>query len=925
MPRKTSFNDSWLKENVKDDNGDIISDWCIKAKDMYSAHCKICHKSFSISNMGIKGLMAHANGVKHKDNVRQLKGQAVFKVVSQECLHINPIEDKINDNADKEASQSTDVSLVSGSLMIQFGKSRDKQWIPINLDDKVKKAEILLALKLVASNYSFNSFSDLSDILKVGFTDSDIAQHIKLGATKVSYLVVHGMAPFFSSAFLNECRTGTGYFTIYFDETTTRQVKKQLDIHIGFWSTQWKRVLTVYIDSTFLGHAEADKLENAILEFMEKHSLDPHKLLQCSMDGPTVNLAFLKKINENFSSKGIQPLVDIGTCSLHPMHTAFTKGIETLPFDIEQFANDIYSWFKLSAARRQDFNQVQYEELMESAGEFFLRPVSSRWLSMEPVCRRLIEQFAALKKYFLVSLPASKNSASVCSGEKYKHIRKTLQEPITLIYLNYIAFFASSFSGFLKLFQKLEPLAHILYEKLNEQVRLLMLQFITAEVVANKEGSTLQQVDCNKSENWLPTQSIDIGIGTRKAIAEVEKLNDEKKKELLLAFRRCVKEATCYLQSRLPLSNAVLRDMQSLHPLSRKTEQGRSAMSRLCLHLRKVTKTDAFCDSVQREYLMYMCDNDQVLEDWMTTKNCNDICAYWNYVSQIDDGNGTKKYLSLSFVAKCALALSHINAVPERGFSVNNSLLAKDRLLLDENTIIGVRVVKEAVRIYGSVTQIPITKELVLSAKRAHAEYLVSLEREKRLAILEEEQRKQLEASNAEKRETEKKRQQVADEIQEKEKDEQSYLQEEETAKELIADASKKLGEAVQENNLKSVRLAHMMLASGNEKLQLLSQKLKKIRDEKKTLLLKKEKINEKQNKATGEFTTQKRKASSTSTANEAISESAKKRKTQEVKNRDNGTTAGGEPTTKKKRPEDMKSKENKNKKLGEPAPEEMN
>ena len=75
---------------------------------------------------------------------------------------------------------------------------------------------------------------------------------------------------------------------------------------------------------------------------------------------------------------------------------------------------------------------------------------------------------------------------------------------------------------------------------------------------------------------------------------------------------------------------------------------------------------------------------------------------------------------------------------------------------------------------------------LVMSAKRAHAEYLVmsvkrahaehTLERENKLAVLEEEQKKQIEATNIEKREIEEKKQLASYEIHEKDKLKRSYL-----------------------------------------------------------------------------------------------------------------------------------------------------
>jgi len=247
-------------------------------------------------------------------------------------------------------------------------------------------------------------------------------------------------------------------------------------------------------------------VEQVILKFIEDQNLDAQKLLQCSMDGPNVNVSFQRKINATLVEQGGAKLIDIGTCSLHPVHTAFTNGVEVLPFDIEQFSNDIFSWFKLSAARREDYSEVKSEELLESTGEYFLRPVSSRWLSMEPVCRRLIEHFSTLKKYFITAIPKSSNSKLLCSGEKYKRITAVLSDPSSLVYLNFIASFASSFTPFLTLFQKSEPLVHILYEKLNELVRTLMLKFMKSDIVGAKEGQDLNKVNCYDSNNCYQLQ-----------------------------------------------------------------------------------------------------------------------------------------------------------------------------------------------------------------------------------------------------------------------------------------------------------------------------------------------------------------------------------------------------------------------------------
>jgi hypothetical protein len=472
----------------------------------------------------------------------------------------------------------------------------------------VKKAEIFFVLKLVHSNYSFRSYCDIDDLCKAVFVDSEIASHMQLRPTKVHYMLLFGLAPYFKSLFLNDLKAGTGYMTLYCDEKTTRQVKKQLDIHIGYWSEKFKRTVVIYVHSCFLGHADADTLKGVILKFLDDNNLHASKLLHCSTDVPAVNKSLLKKFNDVFLEQSVKPLIDIGTCSLHPVHSGFHKDLDCLPFNIEQFANDLHSWFKLSAARRQDYDVVKLEELSNAAEQYLLRPVSSRRLTMEPVCQRIIDQFEPLKKYFLNVLPKSANSKASCTLDRYKRIKAVMEDSSTLAYLHFIVYLSSCVTPFLTLFQTEDPLVHILYDSSNDLVRSLMLKFMKRESVEGKTDQQLCDVKCDDVQNWLSLQVVEIGVGTRKALAAVA--GEDTRKDMRRSFRKCLKTLCVYLQTSLPLANPVLRDISCLNPANRKTEDSRPAISRLCLLLSKVTETDSFSDHVTSEWLIYMCDTD---------------------------------------------------------------------------------------------------------------------------------------------------------------------------------------------------------------------------------------------------------------------------------------------------------------------------
>lgn len=426
--------------------------------------------------------------------------------------------------------------------------------------------------------------------------------------------------------------------------------------------------------------------------------------------------------------------------------------------------------------------------MLEEAGQYFVRPVASRWLSLGAVCQRLFEQYPAMSVYFLKTLPKGHNKA-VCTGDRYKRIKDAMEDESTIVYLQFVSFLASSLSDFVKLFQTSEPLVHILYDKLNELVRTVMLKFLKAELIQDKEGAELVCVKCAEGVNWLPLKEMDIGMGTRLAVSKVK--NDSKRTELRRAFRHCFTLIATYMQTTLPLTNAVLRDLSCLQPKkNRKVDKGKAAISRLCLHMKKVTKTDDFCDRIQADWLVYMCDSslDTLQADFDSS---GDICAYWQKVSSVPDGKGGKKSACLPYVAKAALTLAHSNAIPERGFSVNNAMLGKEKLALGENTIVAQRIVKDTVKIFGSVTSVPITKDVITAARKAHSEYQLYLEEQRRQKASKVHKRLELEKEEEEKRQLHKKKDSLLEQLREEDKAEQDQKHEQDTARELMKQLQK--------------------------------------------------------------------------------------------------------------------------------------
>ena len=78
------------------------------------------------------------------------------------------------------------------------------------------------------------------------------------------------------------------------------------------------------------------------------------------------------------------------------------------------------------------------------------------------------------------------------------------------MYIHCVAFIGGRPKGFIKLFQTEAPVMHILYEKVNEVIRIRMQDFIKAEIVGDKEGCELNAESCELCDNLLPLNDVDI-------------------------------------------------------------------------------------------------------------------------------------------------------------------------------------------------------------------------------------------------------------------------------------------------------------------------------------------------------------------------------------------------------------------------------
>ena len=185
------------------------------------------------------------------------------------------------------------------------------------------RAEVLWAMKVVSSHYSYVSCMETDRPFQLMFPDSAIAKSFSCGEKNIAYIICHGLAPYFSQQLKDQVQL-LDSLVILFDESFKRFTQnKQMDIHIRFFDDGRNAVHTQYITSAFLGHATA---ANMVDVFVEKcGTMNLSNMIQLSMDGPNVNWSYQKLMAEVYDDRS-RKLIDIGSCGLHVDHNAFRAG-----------------------------------------------------------------------------------------------------------------------------------------------------------------------------------------------------------------------------------------------------------------------------------------------------------------------------------------------------------------------------------------------------------------------------------------------------------------------------------------------------------------------------------------------------------------------------------------------------------------------
>ena len=738
--KQTYFEDKWLTDSQ-------FSRWIKKEKDNKLFGCKLCKKSgLKLSNMGKQAVISHTDGDGHKQEVNRLqqidnffKKHSVTTSASpstKSSVEVVPVDGDVegsSQNADGSPNTltttkaTTTPSLAVIDVDAEEGPSKSgpatkemQTTITSGLERSAQlKACITWTLTSVMRNFSNNSTKGLDKVFKTMFPDSDIARNFHLGPDKLKYLTNFGIAPHFKELLTRELAK-VEMLVVGFDESLNETTQScQMDFHVRYWDSIDMQVKVRYWGSKFLGHSTNLDLADKFSDEIDPIGL--HKILQISMDGPSVNHKFYQEIVKRREELEIHnKMIDIGSCGLHIIHGAFKTGIKSTNWNAEKTLRGSYQLLHDTPARRADYISVTMST------EFPSSFCGTRWVEDREPADKLVKLWPNMVK--LVGFWEKGPKKLRPKSKTYEHVKTAVEDLVTPAQLAFFGYFATHFEPFLLKYQTHHPMIPYLLEDLEKLYCSVLKVVVKEEVVANKSAGELTKIDLKDSKIFKKRKHFHIGFAAETILRDLKNrdlIKQEQRDDFFDNVKTCVVSTIEKLSERCPLNSVVVRMSVVFNPviMQRSSEDELLEKLKILLHHFVSQKVFVMCkaDQVVKEYSLLKKELLQVDKDLTKIDRLDDF-----YFKEMK----VSRYKELSSVLIIILTLSHGQADVERGFSLNPGVLEDN---IKEKSVVSKRIIKDHMISHDlQPDTVEITNELRKSCQHARQRYHTHLEEEKK-------------------------------------------------------------------------------------------------------------------------------------------------------------------------------------------------
>lgn len=458
---------------------------------------------------------------------------------------------------------------------------------------------------------------------------------------------------------------------------------RYFDDEEGRVTTKFWELCQIFEGDLLTEGATAERLFEILSKSFEDRKVPFKNIIGFASDGCNAMMGGKNSVASRFKEKC--PGITLLKCICHSLHLCASEACKELPRSCEALAQNIYNEFKNSCKRLHNLHTFQ--KLLDVEVHKILRPSQTRWLSLNAVIARIVEQWDALELYFLSQL----SSARLHSVDQ---IVKSLKDPyVKLIYL-FLEWVLPKFTKLNELFQSQGVILTSIHDRMCGTYRELLECYLCPNYI---HRTNMEDIDPSNPEKRLRPEQMYFGVKVMDMMSTSVVHNNE---PLKVHFRQsCVNflvTGCMQIKQRFNFNDPVLKMVSILTPskaVQRSTRISHPSLFPLMKELPRIVDPDMFqiIDDEWRQLPYYQLpeeidvQNDKVDVFWAKLMKSSDNCE------------PALTFKNLSKFVLDVLALPHSNADCERIFSQINLIKTRSRNNLVTPTVNGLLLAKQRI------------------------------------------------------------------------------------------------------------------------------------------------------------------------------------------------------------------------------------
>lgn len=495
--------------------------------------------------------------------------------------------------------------------------------------------------------------------------DSAIAKLLHCGRTKSTQIADY-IGKQASSSIIADLQKRK--FSLIVDETTDVSTKKCI-VFVARYFNSIYGVQDKFLALLEITKADALSIFNLIKDFFESCKVPLQNLIGLATDGANVMAGDVGGLKALLSNETDLFYIK---CTCHSLHLCSVYACKHLPRSIETLCRNIYSFFSHSPKRISELKEFQ--EYCSVKPHKILGICQTRWLSIEGVILRIIEQWDSLKIYFVSCVYEVQGvRASQISEEM------TCEVKCYFLFLSYILPIINNLN---KEFQSESSRLPYLYISLKSNVLLILSNFVKKTVLINKGTN----IDYKHKHNQL--KILNIFMGTKAEDFAKTNLTKAETNKIKLDILKFYVELLDQINSRFDFNRDDIKLLNIITP-SKVLSSDDLQILPLILQFRNLVD----------------CDPDLIVAQWnllrLSEINLSpdlNIDSFWEKVASIKNGLNENSFKDLVKFIFNLLSLPHSSAAAERKFSTLSLVKTKLRNKLEIKTINSIMLCKELVK-----------------------------------------------------------------------------------------------------------------------------------------------------------------------------------------------------------------------------------